>query len=47
MGAFVEGVLHPHLQCNLFPSPLFPLIDYGLKHQFLNAMEIKEHRNAT
>jgi hypothetical protein len=21
MGAFVEGVLHPCLQCNLFPRP--------------------------
>jgi hypothetical protein len=25
MGAFVEGVLHPCLQCNLFPSPLFAI----------------------
>jgi hypothetical protein len=25
MGAFVEGVLHPRLQCNIFPSPLFAI----------------------
>ena len=29
MGAFLEGVLHPHLQCNIFPSPLLQLIYYG------------------
>jgi hypothetical protein len=32
MGAFVEGVLHPRLQSNIFPSPLLSLIYYGPKH---------------
>ena len=32
MGASVEVVLHPHLQCNIFPNPLLSLINYGPKH---------------
>ena len=32
IGAFVEGVLHPRLQCIIFQIPLLSLIYYGTKH---------------
>ena len=32
IGAFVEGVLHPRLHCNIFTIPLLLLLYYGPKN---------------